>query len=473
MKTRAKHQPLSVALIFIFAVAFLLPSFSMPATAQAATNVKISTQSADFDADYITLSGKITDDGGVEIEEFGFYYGTNRKNVGKGEDGSSDWAEAKGRQRNFTLKLDLDDLDSNKVYYYMAYAIDDDDNFYYGSIKSFNTADAKISDKGAPEVTTDAASAIKSASATLNGTIDSFGDDYEIIEYGFYYGTSSSPSTKKKVGDDDDYIDEDDDFYYNLTGLKADTRYYFKAYAKNNEGIAYGKVRSFYTEKGEDIKVTTITPTTKDGSATLYGIITDDGGLSIESYGFYYGQTTNPTTKKQVGSSIKEDVEFNYKLTNLKAGTYYVKAYATNDEGTAYGSLQSFTVSSTAAAPSIFTIGSKAYLLSGANQTMDVAPYIKNSRTYMPIRYVAYAMGLTDEDIVWNEVARTVVLTKDSNTVILIIGSRTMFSNGTAITMDVAPEITGDRTCLPIAWVASAFGNTANWDANARTVTIR
>ena len=48
-----------------------------------------------------------------------------------------------------------------------------------------------------------------------------------------------------------------------------------------------------------------------------------------------------------------------------------------------------------------------------------------------------------------------------------------MFSNGTAITMDVATEITGDRTCLPIAWVASAFGNTANWDANARTVTIR
>jgi hypothetical protein len=104
---------------------------------------------------------------------------------------------------------------------------------------------------------------------------------------------------------------------------------------------------------------------------------------------------------------------------------------------------------------------------------MDAAPYIKNNRTYMPVRYVAYAMGLTDANIVWNGATNTATLTKGSTSVILVIGSRIMYVNGAPRTMDVAPEITNNRICLPIAWVASAFGCTATWNGTAKTVTIR
>jgi hypothetical protein len=393
--------------------------------------------------------------------------------VADGVDGTSDYYEADGDEDDFYL--DIEDLDTEETYYFMAYAIDDENNIYYGSVKSFDAGDSdSSSDEGEPDVTTDTATGIDSNSATLNGTIDSFGDDSEITEYGFYYGTSSSPSTRKIVGDDSDNIDEGDEFDYDLSGLKSDTKYYFKAYAKNSEGTAYGSVRSFYTDEGGDKPVVnTNTAVTGAGYATLYGVVTDKGDSDIESYGFYYGLTSSPSNRVVVGSSIDENDTFSYYLSGLNAGTtYYVQAYATNDYGTDYGTVQSFTIGSSAS-PSTFTIGSMNYYLNGTYKTMDAAPYIKNNRTYMPVRYVAYAMGLTDANIVWNGATNTATLTKGSTSVILVIGSRIMYVNGAPRTMDVAPEITNNRICLPIAWVASAFGCTATWNGTAKTVTIR
>ena len=44
----------------------------------------------------------------------------------------------------------------------------------------------------------------------------------------------------------------------------------------------------------------------------------------------------------------------------------------------------------------VFTIGQTSYTLNGQSVTMDVAPYIKDSRTFLPLRYVADALGVPD-----------------------------------------------------------------------------
>lgn len=120
-----------------------------------------------------------------------------------------------------------------------------------------------------------------------------------------------------------------------------------------------------------------------------------------------------------------------------------------------------------------FVIGASSYKLNGVDQAMDVAPYIKDSRTYMPIRYVAYALGITDANILWDGSAQTVTLMKGDKVVQLKVGSKAISINGAAVTMDVAPEITSSRTMLPISFVANAFGATAAWDAATQTVTIK
>ena len=121
-----------------------------------------------------------------------------------------------------------------------------------------------------------------------------------------------------------------------------------------------------------------------------------------------------------------------------------------------------------------FVIGNTVYQINGVDQAaMDQAPYLKNDRTYLPLRFVAYGLGIGDNGIIWDEVNRTVTLMKNDKVVQVKIGSTTMLVNGAVITMDTAPEITAaGRTCLPIRFVAEAFGAVVGWDAATQTVTI-
>jgi hypothetical protein len=117
-----------------------------------------------------------------------------------------------------------------------------------------------------------------------------------------------------------------------------------------------------------------------------------------------------------------------------------------------------------------FKIGSNIYYVNGVAKVMDVAPYIKNDRTYTPMRYVADVIGA---EVVWDDSARTVTLTKDETTVVFTVGSTAYTVNGESMTADVAPEIVNDRTMLPARFVAEAFGSIVGWDAGTQTVLIQ
>lgn len=117
-----------------------------------------------------------------------------------------------------------------------------------------------------------------------------------------------------------------------------------------------------------------------------------------------------------------------------------------------------------------FQIGSKNFLVGGVSQVMDVAPYIKDDRSFVPVRYLGENMlGTTVE---WNEGEQKVILKKGGVEVVLTIGSKTYTVNGEEKTADVAPEITDSRTFLPARYVAEAFGSIVGWDAAGYIVTI-
>ena len=92
--------------------------------------------------------------------------------------------------------------------------------------------------------------------------------------------------------------------------------------------------------------------TTNSATVTCSGGITSLGsaGCSITSYGFVYGTSSNPTisnTKVQVGTSYTTTgTLFSKSITGLSANTtYYVRPYATNGYGTAYGTQTTFKTS--------------------------------------------------------------------------------------------------------------------------------
>jgi hypothetical protein len=118
----------------------------------------------------------------------------------------------------------------------------------------------------------------------------------------------------------------------------------------------------------------------------------------------------------------------------------------------------------------VFTLGSTTFTLNGVEQTMDVAPYAKDGRTYLPMRYVAKALGISDNGILWKNGTATFI---SANRVVSVtIGSKVMTINGAPVPIDAAPEIVNGRTMLPIRWLATAFGVDVEWDAENQEVTV-
>lgn len=117
-----------------------------------------------------------------------------------------------------------------------------------------------------------------------------------------------------------------------------------------------------------------------------------------------------------------------------------------------------------------FYIGSTIYSINGVNAIMDVAPYIKAGRTYVPVRYLGEALGA---NVDWDEATKTVTVTKGDKSVVLKIGSKVAKVNGADVQMDVAPEITNGRTMLPARWVAEGLGYAVGWNEVLKQVVVQ
>jgi hypothetical protein len=189
-----------------------------------------------------------------------------------------------------------------------------------------------------------------------------------------------------------------------------------------------------------------------------------EGPVTFKVEGTALDQVTLPANTSQFyvnGASAKDDSFFTSVFPN--------DTYATTvDVATVATGAGNNTTSGTA----VFTIGQTSYTLNGTSVTMDVAPFIQDSRTFLPLRYVANALGVADSNIMWDPISQKVTIIKGSSVAQFTIGSTTMLINGAAVTMDTAPEITDGRTCLPVAWAAEALGAQIAWDATAQTATI-
>lgn len=180
-------------------------------------------------------------------------------------------------------------------------------------------------------------------SATFHATITNAGDPV-YIERGFVYGKSPDPTTggatKLVVAGSGTGT-----YYGDVHNLELDCAYYVRAYVTYSLGTVYGENKMFSIKKTYPPTVTTSTVTQiTTTTAVAGGNVTDDGGVSVTERGVVYSTNQNPTvadTKVVSGSGLGD---FICNLTNLQEGTtYYVRAYAVNAKGTAYGEEVSFT----------------------------------------------------------------------------------------------------------------------------------
>lgn len=127
-----------------------------------------------------------------------------------------------------------------------------------------------------------------------------------------------------------------------------------------------------------------------------------------------------------------------------------------------------------AAAPqqTVFAVDKTYCLQDGRRVKMDSAPFIAGGRTYLPIRNLAYALGISEGDIRWDGRAQLVTLIKGAYTVTLRVGSKTLYSSSGKVSMNAAPVSKNGHVYLPAAYVAAAFKYQLNWDPADMTVTV-
>ena len=99
----------------------------------------------------------------------------------------------------------------------------------------------------------------------------------------------------------------------------------------------------------------------------------------------------------------------------------------------------------------------------------DVYPYIKNSRTYVPIRFIAEELGY---DVKWDGANKKVIMKNGNTNVELTIGSNKMKVNGKVLTLDAPAEIKDDRTFVPLRAIAESFGEKVDYSKDYKAVYI-
>lgn len=88
-------------------------------------------------------------------------------------------------------------------------------------------------------------------------------------------------------------------------------------------------------------------------------------------------------------------------------------------------------------------------------QNNDVAVFVENDRSYVPVRFISENYG---GDVEWIAETQTVNITFEDRTISLTIGKPEIMINGEVIKLDVAPIVRNDRTFLPLRACTEAIG---------------
>ncbi len=273
--------------------------------------------------------GNITDDGGAEVTARGICWAStvnptisnNKTTNGTGTG---------------IFTANITGLTPGSTYHVRAYATNSAGTSY-GNDLEFTTLPVSAS------LTTTTVTSVTRTTAVSGGNITSNGGA-AVTARGVCWSTAANPSVTGPHSSDGA---GNGSFVSNITGLTAGTIYYVRAYATNSAGTSYGNERTFPTSPVLIPTLTTDAVTSVAlATATSGGNITSDNGGQVTERGVCWNTSGNPTTSNPKSSDGPGTGAFTSNITGLTPGMiYYVRAYATNSVGTAYGNQVRFSSS--------------------------------------------------------------------------------------------------------------------------------
>ncbi len=371
--------------------------------------------------------GDVSSDGGLAVTSRGVCWSTLP--VPTTSDSRTDDGSGTG-----SFSSTIGGLMPGTIYYVRAFAINSDGTAY-GQQKAFTTLTLL------PTVETAQITGIGVTSATGGGNVTGDGGGTSVTARGVCWNILQNPTLANSHTEDGLGLGG---FVSQLTGLSPDTTYYVRAYATNIAGTSYGQEVTFLTPSIPILTTSAVSQVT-DTTALCGGNVTSDGGLEVLLRGVCWSTSENPN----VNNSKTEDGgglgSFSSAILGLSAGTtYYVRAYATNSAGTAYGEQYSFITTNPTVTLEI--------LVSGAGSTTP-EPGSHSVQSLIPIAITAtpqadyHFVNWTAKD------ALTVADPNSASTTVFLTGNGGVTANfahdTVTLSMTVLPADTG-RTEPPI-----------------------
>lgn len=171
-------------------------------------------------------------------------------------------------------------------------------------------------------VKTDQYSNLRSTSVVLKGEVVSTGGADEVSERGFFYGTSKNLRQAESV---ECGHGKKGTFEATVKGLQPNTKYYYQAYAKNDDDLDVGDVLEFTTF---ELNFTIVTEQPEIGSlgrVVLKGSYDNRENLNIEKIGFEYAKNANFRNAEIV---YADNVQSPFSVpVELDDASYYCRAF--------------------------------------------------------------------------------------------------------------------------------------------------
>lgn len=102
----------------------------------------------------------------------------------------------------------------------------------------------------------------------------------------------------------------------------------------------------------------------------------------------------------------------------------------------------------------------------------DNGSYISDGRIMVQLRDAATALGVSEQNLFWDNATKTATFLKGDRAVQITVGKAQVVMNGTPLPTDKGAEIKDGRTYVSLRAAGVAFGATATWDNASKTATL-
>ena len=193
-------------------------------------------------------------------------------------------------------------------------------------------------------VETGSVSGISHSSCQVSGEVYDAGAG-GMDQHGFVWSKQEDPQLEDGMKSELGSRNKTGSFTGTVSGLSPGTIYYIRAYGTAGQETVYGKTVQVTTSSpAVPTLVTAEISSITDTSAVSGGNITDDGGVDITARGVCWDTSPEPTLNDSLSIDGNGSGQFTSQLGRLSPETrYYLRAYASNSVGTAYGQELEFT----------------------------------------------------------------------------------------------------------------------------------